>query len=114
SPRIREIRGYAPDADTSGWPDYFQVMIHPEDRPRVTRRFRDYILGKGPEGPQELYPPEEYRLLRADGSYVWIQAEGICVREASGFATRFIGCISDISERRAPEEALRNQVKFIS
>src|SRR6185369_11362758 len=30
SPRFKEILGYAPDADTSGWPDYFE-LLHPED-----------------------------------------------------------------------------------
>src|SRR5206468_2833863 len=86
--------------------------IHPEDRARVTDRFRNYILGKGPGGPQEYYDQEEYRLSRADGSPVWIQVMGICERDEKGFATRFIAAITDVTERRAQEEALRQSVRL--
>lgn len=107
SPRFREIRGYAPDADTADWPDYFKVMIHPEDRERVIRRWVPFIRGQGPEGPHgEFYSPEEYRLLRADGSYAWVQVSGIAVRDEAGFVLRWIAAIIDVSERRAQDLAL--------
>ncbi len=107
SPRFREIRGYAPDADTADWPDYFKVMIHPEDQERVIRRWVPFIRGKGPEGPHgEFYSPEEYRLLRADGSYAWVQVSGIAVRDEAGFVLRWIAAIIDVSERRAQDQAL--------
>jgi PAS domain S-box-containing protein len=113
SPRFRELLGYAPDADTSAWPDYFQYMIHPEDRERITRRWRAFILGRGPEGPHgAFYAPEEYRLLRKDGSYVWVQASGMAVRDDHGFVSRWIAAITDITERRAQEETLRQSVRL--
>jgi PAS domain S-box-containing protein len=108
SPRLREILGHAPDADTSAWPDYFKVLIHPEDRERVTRRWVAFIMGKGPEGPHgEYYAPEEYRLMRADRGYAWVQASGMAVRDEKGFVLRWIAAIIDITERRAQQEALR-------
>jgi PAS domain S-box-containing protein len=112
SPRFREIRGYPAGADTSGWPDFFKDMIHPEDRARVSGRFRDYILGSGPGGLQEYIDEENCRISRADGGYVWIQVSGICVRDTKGFATRFIAAITDATERRAQEEALRSSVRL--
>ncbi|HEX2546252.1 MAG TPA: PAS domain-containing protein [Ramlibacter sp.] len=109
SPHFRAIRGYAPDADTAGWPDYFKVMIHPDDRERITKRWISFIRGQGPEGPHgEYYSPEEYRLLRADGSYVWVQVSGVAVRDERGFTMRWIAAIIDITQRRAQEEALRD------
>ncbi len=108
SARFREIRGYAVDADTAGWPDYFKVMIHPDERERVTSRWVRFIRGKGPEGPHgSFYAPEEYRLLKADGSYVWVQVSGMAVRDAQGFVMRWIAAVIDISERRTQEESLR-------
>jgi PAS domain S-box-containing protein len=108
SPRFREIRGYAPDADTADWPDYFKVMIHPDDRARITKRWVAFIRGQGPEGPRgEYYAPEEYRLLRSDGTHAWVQVSGVAVRDAEGFTVRWIAAVIDISERHAHEEALQ-------
>src|SRR5262249_59457951 len=55
SPRFRDILGYPPDADTSDWPDYFKVLIHPDERERITTRWRAFILGQTPEGPRGAY-----------------------------------------------------------
>jgi PAS domain S-box-containing protein len=111
SPRFREILRHPQDADTSGWPDYFE-LVHAEDRERVQKQFRDHIRGGGPQGAAEVHELIQYRLRRADGSYVWVEAFGASVRDARGFATRFIASISDISERRFQEEALRAAVRL--
>jgi len=112
SPRFREILRYPPDADTSGWPDYFE-MVHPEDRERVQKQFREHIRGGAGEGAAEdVHELIQYRLRRADGSYVWVEAFGASVRDARGFASRFIASINDISERRFQEEALRSAVRL--
>lgn len=113
SPRFKEILGWPPDADTSGWPDYFKVLIHPEDRERIVKRWRGFIFGSGPEGPRgEYYAPEEYRLRRRDGSYVWVQVSGQAVRDEKNFVTRWIAATTDVTERRAQEEALRESVRL--
>ena len=46
SPRLREMLGYAPEADTSGWPEYFD-LVHPEDKARVLEAFQKHIKGRG-------------------------------------------------------------------
>ena len=111
SPRFREILGHPSDADTSAWPDYFD-LIHSEDRVRVEASFSERLRAKGSEGSQELHEPIQYRLQRADGRYVWIEGVGVSVRDARGESTRFIGSITDITERRAYEEALRESVRL--
>ena len=110
SPRFREMLGHPPDADTSSWPDYFKALIHPDDRERVTKRWIAFIRGK--EG--EFYAPEEYRLLRADGSHAWVSVSGIAVRDATGFVTRWIAATTDITERRTQEEALATEQKRLA
>ncbi len=111
SPRFKEMLRHAPHADTSRWPDYFE-LVHPEDRPWVQQMFREHVMGEGPAGAQELHQPVVYRLRRSDGSYVWVEAVGASVRDARGYATRFIAAFSDISERRFQEEALRAGVRL--
>ncbi|HKU46759.1 MAG TPA: PAS domain S-box protein [Burkholderiales bacterium] len=107
SPRFKEILRYPADADTSQWPDYWS-MVHPEDRERVQGRFRAHVQDRD----DELHETIEYRLRRADGGYVWIEASGASVRDANGFVTRFIASIEDISERRFQDEQLRNAVRL--
>jgi PAS domain S-box-containing protein len=108
SSRLKELLGYPGDADTSGWPDYFD-MVHPDDTARVHAAFRAHVLAR--DG-REFHEAIEYRLRRADGSYVWVQGMGVSVRDEKGFATRFIASITDITERRAQEEALRESVRL--
>jgi PAS domain S-box-containing protein len=111
SGRFKELLRYPPDSDTSAWPDFFE-LVHPEDLEQVNQRFRQHILAVGPEGAHELHQPIQYRLRRADGGYVWIEAVGASVRDARGYVTRFIASFTDISERRAQEEALRTSVRL--
>jgi PAS domain S-box-containing protein len=40
---------------------------------------------------------------------MWVQGMGISLRDEKGFATRFIAALTDIAERRAQDEALRDQ-----
>jgi PAS domain S-box-containing protein len=105
SPRFKEILGHAPDADTSGWPDYFD-LLHPEDAPSVKKRFRDHIIGS----KDDFHDALDYRLRRADGKYIWVQAQGISVRDENGYAKRFIATLTDITQRRAQEEAMRESM----
>jgi PAS domain S-box-containing protein len=109
SPRFRQILGHAPDADTSGWPDYFKVLIHPEDRERITTRWRAFVTGRSEEGRGNYYLPEEYRLLRADGSYVWVEVGGVAVRDEKGFVVRWIAAVTDVTGKREQREALARQ-----
>jgi PAS domain S-box-containing protein len=112
SPRFKQILGHAPDADTSAWPDYFKVLIHPGDRERITARWRAFVTGKSEEGRGNDYLPEEYRLLRADGSYVWVEVGGVAVRNEKGFVIRWIAAVTDVTERRAQREALEESVRL--
>jgi PAS domain S-box-containing protein len=111
SERLKEILGYPPDLDSSRLPDYFE-MIHPEDRvgarAGVIAHFRE-----GRDAPREdLHRSAEYRLRRADGTYIWIHASSLSLCDENGRATRMISSIADISERKLQEQVLRDQVKL--
>jgi PAS domain S-box-containing protein len=101
SPRFKEILGYPPDTDTSGWPDYFE-RVHPDDAGRVRSRFRQHIV----DSHEDFHEPLDYRLRGADGKYIWVQAQGVSVRDEKGFSQRFIATLADISERREAEQKL--------
>jgi PAS domain S-box-containing protein len=78
----------------------FVDAIHPEDRARVGALIRQAI-----ERGEDY--AAEYRLPQQDGSVRWVYARGRCHRDATGAATRFPGVVSDVTERRQAEAAVR-------
>ena len=75
------------------------AVIHPDDFPRVDRLVQ-YTLKHG--GPYNA----EYRIRRADGEYLWVQASGRCEFGDDDQPLRFPGLIFDIHERKVAEESL--------
>jgi PAS domain S-box-containing protein len=77
-----------------------QNRIHPEDRERVVKAFRNHY-SKGV--PLDL----ECRLRTKFDYYRWFLVKGQAMWDPSGQATRVVGSINDISRRKEAEEALR-------
>jgi two-component system cell cycle sensor histidine kinase/response regulator CckA len=74
--------------------------VHPEDRDLL----RDAIKAHLEKGAPFIV---ECRLRRYDGSYGYFHISGKTVRDESGKPVRMAGSISDITERRRAEMALR-------
>lgn len=70
--------------------------VHPDDKDGLMRAINE-VLGRG-----GAYA-HQYRVLRADGRYYWIEANGRVEHSASGSALRFPGVLLDVEERRAVE-----------
>jgi diguanylate cyclase (GGDEF)-like protein/PAS domain S-box-containing protein len=101
SPRFKAILGYAPEAELKEL-FLFARQLHPEDRQRVLTAQQRTL--------EKLVPfDEEYRLARADGTYVWARGTGRAVAGPSGRALRFVGALQDISDRKTVEEQLRDR-----
>jgi PAS domain S-box-containing protein len=76
-------------------------MIHPEDRGRALEAYR--------KADQEHLPYSvEYRLIRQDGSIVWIRDLAEFQTDADGKPTRMIGTIQDVTDQKRVDEALRD------
>ncbi|UCR84072.1 hybrid sensor histidine kinase/response regulator [Pseudomonas chlororaphis] len=73
--------------------------VHPEDLPRIKEQLA-YSLQKG------VPYNSEYRIRRADGSYLWVMGCGRCEFDEAGQALRFPGVLIDIHERKMAEESL--------
>jgi PAS domain S-box-containing protein len=72
--------------------------IHPEDRERACQELQRAV------GQRELYL--EYRVLRPDGTVLWVGSKGQTLYSADGTARRMLGINFDITERRVAEQAL--------
>jgi PAS domain S-box-containing protein len=77
------------------------ATLHADDVPRVQEALRTYFAGETPD--YEV----EFRARHRDGSYRWILARGVAVRDASGKPTRFAGTRIDITDLKRIEEELR-------
>lgn len=73
--------------------------IHPDDRDRVEAE-----VAKAVGTLSSLNT--EYRLLRTDGSVLWVTARGRCILGPDGKCARFPGVSFDISELKLSEERL--------
>nr|WP_315848795.1 EAL domain-containing protein [uncultured Rhodoferax sp.] len=81
----------------------FVNRVHPDDLPRVSATFTDYLQGRSPSYAVDL------RLRCKDGSWKWIHTRGTIVsRNAQGQPLRMIGTHTDISDRKTSETALRD------
>lgn len=101
SPRWKEMLGYRPDEfenTLAAW----HAAVHPQDLPRMRRAFDDYFSGHS--GRYEC----EVRMRCKDGAYRWILARGQTFRhDANGRPLRMLGTHSDVTDRKAAEQALR-------
>lgn len=106
SARLKEMLGHAADADTSAWPP-LQEFIHPDDRAEVQRSFAAQMNDRSVASGELRHAPREYRLLRADGTSIWVLAEAISLTGSDRRPLRYICSFIDITERRSMEDNLR-------
>lgn len=100
SPRTYEIFGVPPERFTPS-PESVGACIHPDDRERFLRQRAQAIAR---HQPLQL----EFRIVRPDGSVVWVAHRGQTDYDASGAPVRHYGIVMDITERRLAEQALRD------
>ncbi len=99
SPQLLAMTGFSP-GEWLAEPDMWVRRLHPEDRERVLRQFREACAAGGRFA-------SEYRILDREGRIVWWRDEGRALPGPDG-KTRFVrGFVLDITEQRLAEESLR-------
>ncbi|WP_051340126.1 PAS domain S-box protein [Azospirillum halopraeferens] len=82
-------------------PDFWEERLHPDDRDRVLAVIAACLDG---EGAEYAYG---YRLRCEDGTWIWIDARGRVLRDEAGRAVRYVGIMTDVTERRRQEDKLK-------
>ena len=85
------------EPDAASW----TTRIHPDDRNRILEGIHRIIDGSGNSWS------DDYRFLRADGSFAEIFDRGFVVRDASGKGVRMIGAMQDVTERKQADIRIR-------
>lgn len=100
SPRGYAMLGLEPPREDPTVAEWF-AGIHPDDLARVQAALDEHVAGKSP-----LYQ-HEFRVRRADATWMWVLARGrVLERDGDGRPLRMVGTFTDISARKATEQAL--------
>jgi diguanylate cyclase (GGDEF)-like protein/PAS domain S-box-containing protein len=104
SPQLLAMTGFTP-GEWLAEPDMWVRRLHPEDRERVLRQFRDACASGTPFA-------SEYRILDSEGRVVWWRDEGRVLPDPDGKARFVRGFVLDVTEQRLAEESLRKMRFF--
>ena len=95
-----EILQHVPEPPISSLPDYIERFVHPDDKlrlmPIATAFAREEI---------DSYSLE-YRLLREDGSTLFIRSAGERMRDSDGHTLQLFGAIQDVTDLKQRETEL--------
>jgi adenylate cyclase len=97
SQNIRDWLGYEP-REYLEHPDFWRRCVHPDELATVEAEAAQ-LFKKGRHAV-------EYRFLKKDGSYCWVNDEQHLIRDQEGEPVEVVGSWSDISERKQAEEAV--------
>jgi PAS domain S-box-containing protein len=99
SPQIETLLGVASEEYVAD-PDLWARLLHPEDRERAIRRYE--------EGSRSGRPFSfEYRMIRRDGSTIWIRDDVTPVEAEAGRPGFLQGIMLDVTDVRLAQEAVR-------
>lgn len=100
SERIYAFHGLTPET-FGGRLEDFSKFIHPDDAERVGEAIRLALEERAPYS-------EEFRVVRPTGEVRWVNVHGRVLFDENGRAVRMLGATTDVTERRAAEESLRD------
>ena len=92
--------GYDKEAGIDSNPVFAQ-LVHPEDMPFAKESMLAVF-----KDPDAFYWGKEYRLLKANGQYAYVNDRGYIIRDENGKAIRMIGATRDISGLKENENHL--------
>jgi two-component system, cell cycle sensor histidine kinase and response regulator CckA len=103
---MQRVVGLPPGTSTLRFEDWVGRVIHPEDRASVQQAVEKGIAGGNP------HIALDYRVIWQDGTVHWATSRATVHFDAEGHATRIIGAIMDITDRKHLEDELRQAQKM--
>jgi PAS domain S-box-containing protein len=101
---VYRLMGHEPGSISPSLNAWFNA-IHRDDVKEVKEStVRDLESGN------EFY--KQFRIIRLDGSTRWIESHSTCRRDGDGHATRLIGVLADVTDRKHTEEAMLRAEKL--
>nr|CRH04314.1 putative Histidine kinase with HAMP domain, PAS 3 domain, PAS 4 domain, HisKA domain, HATPase domain, two Response regulator receiver domains and Hpt domain [Candidatus Magnetococcus massalia] len=98
SPRLLTMLGYGEEELSFTW-RVWESQLHPQDHLATLAAFQAHLA-------EDVVYDVECRMRRKGGAYLWCRIRGGSLRDAQGRAYRTSGSVTDISQRKAAEEAV--------
>ena len=77
-------------------------LMHPEDMERCSLNFINHLKDKTIDKWAD-----EFRFLKSDGTYAYVNDKAVIIRNDEGKAIRLIGAMQDVTERKKLEDELK-------
>jgi diguanylate cyclase (GGDEF)-like protein/PAS domain S-box-containing protein len=101
SPRWKQMLGYS-EPELGDARGEWLGRVHADDRSALTQALEAHLSGAS------HHFEHEHRIQHRDGSYRWMLARGMAVRDAQGRATRVVGSQTDVTDRKQAEQRLQH------
>ncbi len=99
-----EITGYD-KSEIQEFRKFWFDSVHPDEREKLYKDLQDHI-----EGKTDVFV-NLHRIKHKNSEWIWVESKGKCFRNEKGVAVRFLGTLTDISERKKNEEEIINARK---
>jgi PAS domain S-box-containing protein len=103
SPNIEHMLGYPAALKLADW-NFWLTLIHPVDLPEAEAQLDRLMRGEDSE--------TEYRIRHADGRMLWMRDSARCEPGTGDVEWICYGLISDVTERKGVEQALRDRERL--
>lgn len=101
SPAAAQLTSYSIDELKEQMPLSYRALIHPEDVQEVERCYLESL-----ESRSNKIFQVDYRFIRKQGEYVWLQDRFTVLRDEKDAPQSFIGAVRDITKWKQIEESL--------
>ncbi len=101
SPRWKQMLGYS-EPELGDAPGEWLGRVHPDDRAAAAQALEAHLSGAS------HHFEHEHRIQHRDGSYRWMLARGMAVRDTHGRAIRVVGSQTDVTDRKQAEQRLQH------
>ncbi len=92
--RLLEMLGFNSEEDQQAYRHMSLLeRAHPQDQNHVRELIRSHITDFS-------VFKAKFRIKSKDGNYIWVEASGEAIREPNGHIARFVGALTDITERQ--------------
>jgi PAS domain S-box-containing protein len=110
SQAFRNLLGFRDENDFPNVLSSWANQIHPEDADRVVAAFGAHMSDRTGRTPFDI----EYRLLKKDGSIIWVKGDGATARDSSGLPLRVAGALRDITAEKELETTSHRQMSALA